>query len=71
MKEIMIVVNKDGSVTIRYSGFYGEACFQEAQKIYQRLKQLGVDVKIEKVVRTPEAYIQQKQRTRMVESNGY
>jgi len=70
MKEVIIIVDKDGKVTVRYQGFIGDACFQEAHKIYQQLKQLGVNVKIEQTLKTPEAYVQQSTGSMVVQSDG-
>ena len=60
MKEVEVIINPDGSVKVSYSGFKGEACFLEAKRIYEKLKALGVDVKIEKTERTAEAYVTEK-----------
>jgi hypothetical protein len=63
MKEIRIEVSSDGKVRILYSGFIGDECFKEAQKLYTLLKSKGVDVAIEQVTPTQEYYtttIQQK-----------
>ena len=56
MKAVDVIINPDGSVKVSYSGFKGEACFLEAKRIYEKLKALGVDVKIERTERTAEAY---------------
>ena len=60
MRAVDVIINPDGSVKVSYSGFKGEACFLEAKKIYERLKALGVDVKIERTERTAEAYATEK-----------
>ena len=65
MKGVEVIVHEDGKVTVRYDGFLGDACFQEAKRIYEQLKALGVNVTIEKVVRTQEAYITQAQKGRV------
>jgi muramoyltetrapeptide carboxypeptidase LdcA involved in peptidoglycan recycling len=69
VKEAIIIVDKNGKITIRFQGYYGDTCFQEAEKIYQQLKQLGVDVKVEQTLKTPEAYIRQTTRSRVVEAD--
>ena len=56
MRAVDVIINPDGSVKVSYSGFKGEACFLEAKRIYEKLKALGVDVKIERTERTAEAY---------------
>jgi len=70
MKEVIIIVEKNGKITIRFQGYYGDACFQEAEKIYQKLKQLGADVKIEQTIKTPEAYVRQEAKSRVVETDA-
>ena len=60
MRAVDVIINPDGSVKVSYSGFKGEACFLEAKRIYEKLKALGVDVKIERTERTAEAYATEK-----------
>ena len=60
MRAVDVIINPDGSVKVSYSGFKGEACFLEAKRIYEKLKALGVDVKIERTERTTEAYATEK-----------
>jgi len=57
MKSVDVIINPDGSVKVTYSGFKGGACFEEAKRIYERLKALGVNVSIEKVTPTAEYYV--------------
>ena len=52
MRSIEVIVEKDGTYKIRYDGFKGKACFQEAKRLYEVLKSLGLDVKIEETVPT-------------------
>jgi len=52
MKTVEIIVKPDGSVKVTYEGFQGQACFQEARRIYAQLRRLGVDVEVEKVLPT-------------------
>lgn len=56
MKGIEVIVDEDGKVTIKYTGFVGDACYHEARKLYQQLKSLGVDVEVQQIVPTQEAY---------------
>ena len=60
MRAVDVIINPDGRVKVSYSGFKGEACFLEAKRIYEKLKALGVDVKIERTERTAEAYATEK-----------
>jgi hypothetical protein len=63
MKEVRIEIDRNGRIKILYSGFIGDECFAEAQKLYMLLKSKGVDVTIEQVTPTQEYYtttIQQK-----------
>jgi hypothetical protein len=65
MREIRIEIDSSGKVKILYQGFQGEACFEEAKKLYALLKARGVDVSIEQVLPTQEYYqtsITNKQR---------
>jgi len=74
MGEVKVLIKKDGSVEIDWSGFIGGECFQEAMKLYQQLKALGVNVTIKQVIPKPEAYqtTQISQPTKEVEyENGF
>jgi len=74
MRSIQLVVNPDGSVTVKFQGFRGEACFREAEELYRRVKVAGVEVKVERAERTEEAYVAERAvaraRMREVESGG-
>ena len=68
MKEIIIEINKNGKIKVLYKGFQGNLCFEEAKKLYQLLKNQGIDISIEQITPTQEYYIQQK--TKEVLKNG-
>ena len=70
MREIIVEIDKDGSVKIRYQGFVGGQCFEEAKRLYEILKKQGLDVKIEQVVPTQEYYATTVSQVREVERNG-
>jgi type 1 glutamine amidotransferase len=70
MKEIRIEIDSNGKVKILYSGFQGDACFEEAKKLYNLLKSKGVQVSLEQVVPTQEYYQIQTQKAREVLRNG-
>ena len=65
MKEIRIEVDRNGRVKILYSGFIGDECFKEAQKLYTLLKSKGVDVTIEQVTPTQEYYTTTQQKSKV------
>lgn len=44
MKQITIVKDKKGNITVDFDGFAGSTCFEEAQKLIKRLKELGVNI---------------------------
>jgi len=62
LRTVELVVNPDGSVKVTYRGYRGSQCFEEAKRIYEQLKALGVDVKVEKTVLTEEAYAAEEVR---------
>jgi len=70
MKEIRIEVDREGRIRILYSGFAGNACFEEARKLYAQLKSLGIDVTIEQITPTQEYYIVQRAQAKEVLRNG-
>jgi len=63
MKIISIEVDEEGKVKVKYEGFIGEACFLEANKLYQKLKKMGININIEKTVKTKEYYRQKTKHT--------
>ncbi|MCX8205543.1 MAG: DUF2997 domain-containing protein [Candidatus Nezhaarchaeota archaeon] len=67
MKNIEIIVNRDGSITIRFQGFIGQECLEEAKRLYERLRALGISVTIEKTVPTQELYATQRQEVKRYE----
>lgn len=69
MRKVTIEIDEDGKLKIRYLGFKGEACFEEAKKLIALLKAFGVDVNIEKVEKTEEYYITETVR-QVVRENG-
>jgi hypothetical protein len=66
MKEIRVEVDQNGRIKILYSGFVGDECFRDAQKLYALLKSKGVDVTVEQVIPTQEYYTtQQAQKSKV------
>lgn len=47
--EVEVIVEGDGTVVVRYNGFQGRACFNEAMKLYNMLSSMGVNVRVERV----------------------
>ena len=70
MKEVRIEIDRSGKIRVLYTGFAGNACFEEAKKLYAQLKALGIDVTIEQVTPTQEYYISQAQKIKEVLRNG-
>ena len=59
---IRYVINPDGSVTLDFNGFRGEACVQEFEKILRELeKNFGVKVDTIKQELKPEYYQEQQE----------
>ena len=61
MKEIKIIIDKNGKITIDFDGFRGDACFKEREKIVELLKKYGLEIDIEHEERKPEAYVTTEQ----------
>jgi len=70
MKEVRVEIDKDGRLKVLYSGFAGNACFEEARKLYAQLKALGIDVTIEQITPTQEYYVQVRAQAKEVLRNG-
>ena len=49
-KGFKAIVNDDGSVKIEWNGFVGDTCYLEAQKMYNFLKSMGVEVEIKQIL---------------------
>jgi len=56
VREVRVEIDRDGRVRILYQGFQGDACFEEAKRLYATLKAQGLDVSIEQVMPTQEYY---------------
>ena len=70
MKEIRVEIDSNGKVRILYQGFQGEACFEEAKKLYNLLLSKGVQVTLEQVTPTQEYYQTQITKQKEVLRNG-
>jgi len=70
MRRVTIEVDENGRLKILYSGFRGEACFEEAKKLLAMLRSSGVDVDVEKVEKTEEFYVSEKTR-QVIRENGF
>lgn len=64
MRTVEAIINVDGSVTIKYGGFKGKACLEEALRLYERMRKLGVEVKVENVSPTAEMNVQEVQQVK-------
>ncbi len=56
MKEVLIKIKEDGSQTIETSGFKGNACLEETNKILKRLSELGLPVEVSEDKKKAEYY---------------
>jgi len=53
-KSIDVVIDKDGKVHIRTSGFSGPSCVKAAEQLIAELQALGLEVKTEYLEHTAE-----------------
>ncbi|MEM3341669.1 MAG: hypothetical protein QW728_03155 [Thermoplasmata archaeon] len=53
-ESITIIADSDGSLSTGFGGFKGKKCFEEADKPAQKLKYLGVEIKVEDIKITEE-----------------
>jgi len=56
MREIRVEIDSNGKVKILYQGFQGGECFEEAKRLYNLLRDKGVEVSLEQVAPTQEYY---------------
>jgi hypothetical protein len=56
MREVRVEIDRDGKIRILYQGFQGDACFEEARRLYVFLKAQGLEVSVEQVMPTQEYY---------------
>lgn len=54
-RSIDVAIDKDGKVHIKTSGFSGQTCLKEAERLIALLQQAGLDVKTEDLKLTEEA----------------
>lgn len=64
-RQIKIVIDTEKQkVYFDYEGFKGEACFKEAEKLKQLLREkYGINVEDEHVERKPEAFVTEEEYT--------
>ena len=68
-KSIDVVIDKDGKVHIRTSGFAGPSCVKAAETLIKNLQAAGLEVKTEDLQRTEEYYrvvVKEKARVKKV-----
>jgi len=72
VREVRVEIDRDGRVRILYQGFQGDACFEEAMRLYAFLKAQGLEVSIEQVMPTQEYYdsAQTAQKGRVLSNGG-
>jgi len=58
VKEVKIIIDKNGKITIDFNGFVGDDCFKEREKLQKLLRKYGLEIDIEHEERKPEAYIE-------------
>jgi len=58
MDKILIEIGKDGRITIKYLGFQGDSCYAEAKRLYEKLKEQGLDVEIKQIIPTTQGVSQ-------------
>lgn len=54
MEQIDVIINEDGKMTIKTTGFSGETCIKEIDKVLEELRKAGIDVKTLKIEKTAE-----------------
>lgn len=56
-RKLQVVIDKNGKIVESFSGFKGGTCYEEAQKLRDNLRELGVELELEpgtiKPVATP------------------
>ncbi len=69
MRGVEIRIEKGGKVRIEWNGFIGDTCYLEADKLYELLKQRGIDVnileqvaKIEEEAKEEQAFVMDEER---------
>ena len=45
-KKVNIIIQENGTIGFSFDGFDGDSCFDEANEIKSRLKELGVEVSV-------------------------
>jgi menaquinone-dependent protoporphyrinogen IX oxidase len=55
MDKILVEIEKNGKITIKYLGFQGDACYIEAKRLYEKLREQGLDVEIKQIIPTTQA----------------
>jgi len=56
VKVCQVKISKDGRVIFNFEGLAGDTCYVEANKINQKLKELGIDLDLQQI--TPKEQLQ-------------
>ncbi len=57
-RQVEIEITDEGNIRIEFTGFPGEECFEEADKIQKLLSGMGIQVSVEDLVRKPGGQIE-------------
>jgi len=59
-RKIEVTIGQNGEVVVEFSGFPGEECFTEAERLQALLASLGLEVDVKDVVRKSAAEIERE-----------
>jgi len=57
MEEIKAKINDDGSIEIETSGFKGQSCMKELEKLTKSLAVMGINTSVKDQKKKPEYYL--------------
>lgn len=56
MKEVKVHIKPDGSTTIETSGFKGDTCMHETDRILKDLEEIGISIRVKEDKKKAEYY---------------
>lgn len=51
MKKITIVMDEKGNMSVDFSGFGGDRCLKEAERLVEKLKEGGIEIDIKSLTK--------------------
>lgn len=58
VRQVEVWIDEQGQLRFEFTGFPGDACFEEAERLQRLLARLGVHLDVEEIIRKSQAQIE-------------